>query len=46
MTKQASGFSKNTTIPLFFVCGNGLIMHYCDSNHEATRMQQEKKQQH
>jgi len=25
---------------------SGLLMHFCDSNHEATQMQQEEKQQH
>jgi len=24
--------------------GDGLFMHFCDSNHEVTRMQQEEKQ--
>jgi len=26
--------------------GNGLFIRFCDSNHEVTRMQQEKEQQH
>jgi len=26
--------------------GHGLFMHFCDTNHEVTRMQQEEKQQH
>jgi len=26
--------------------GNGLFMHFSDSNHEVTQMQQEEKQQH
>ena len=26
--------------------GNSLFMHFCDLNHEVTRMQQEKQQQH
>jgi len=25
---------------------SGLFMHFCASNHEVTRMQQEEKQQH
>jgi len=26
--------------------GNGLFMHFCDSNHEITQMQQEEKEYH
>jgi len=25
--------------------GNGLLMHFCDSNHEITQTQQEEKEQ-
>jgi len=26
--------------------GSGLFMHFCESNHEMTQMQQEEKEQH
>jgi len=37
---------KLTLLCNFHGDGNGLLMHFCESNHEATRMQQEGKQQH